>query len=85
MKHARIDYDRFQDPIGAIPTDEPVFILRGQDKHAAAAVAYYAMRLAKDPDVDVQLAATVLKWAREMQDWSVKKTPDTPPAYLRSG
>ncbi len=85
MKHARMDYDRFQDPTGHIPADEPVFLLRGQDKHAAAAVAYYAMRLAKDPDVSVQLAATALKWAREMQDWAVKKAPDVPPAFMRTG
>lgn len=35
MKHARPDYDRIQDPAGIIPEDEPVFLLRGQDRYAA--------------------------------------------------
>lgn len=36
MKHARSDYDHIQDPTGKIPKDEPVFLLRGQDKLAPA-------------------------------------------------
>lgn len=37
MLHAREDYNRFQDPEGLIPDDEPVFLLRGQrqEKHGA--------------------------------------------------
>lgn len=46
MKHAREDYNRFQDPAlsdssllgkGGTPIlkDEPVFLLRAQDKHAS--------------------------------------------------
>lgn len=31
MKHARPDYNRIQDPLGLIPEDEPVFLLRGKD------------------------------------------------------
>lgn len=42
MKHAREDYDRIQDPLGLIPEDEPVFLLRAQDRLACQAVAYYA-------------------------------------------
>lgn len=42
MKHARPDYNRIQDPAGKIPEDEPVFLLRGQDKAAPGAVRAYA-------------------------------------------
>lgn len=42
MKHAREDYDRIQDPDNKIPEDEPVFLLRAQDKTAPAVVAYWA-------------------------------------------
>ena len=31
MRHARTDYERFQDPERLIPDDEPVFLIRGQD------------------------------------------------------
>lgn len=42
MKHARDDYNRIQDPAGKIPEDEPVFLLRGQDRAAPGAVRAYA-------------------------------------------
>ena len=42
MKHARPDYNRIQDPAGKIPEDEPVFLLRGQDRAAPGAVRAYA-------------------------------------------
>lgn len=38
MKHARPDYDRFQDPEGLIPENEPVMIFRGQDVFAPQAL-----------------------------------------------
>lgn len=82
MRHARSDYNRIQDPHEVIPKDEPVFLLRGQDKHAAAAVAYYATRLAKDPDVEPALAMRCLEWSIEMRGWEPKKSPDAPPATI---
>ena len=43
MKHARDDYNsRIQDLAGLIPDDEPVFLLRGQDKCAADTVRWWA-------------------------------------------
>lgn len=45
MKHARDDYNRIQDPSGLIPKDEPVFLLRGQDKLAPGVVLTWAERL----------------------------------------
>ncbi len=89
MRHARTDYDRFQDPAlndpsllgeGSYPiaADEPVFLLRANDKHAAKAVAYYAMRLSQDTEVDPKMASICTEWAAEMARWPKKKTPDMP-------
>ena len=89
MRHAREDYNRFQDPAlenpellgeGSTPVgkDEPVFLLRAQDKHAAATVAYYAMRLAKDKNVDPEMASLCIMWSMFMRDWGTKKSPDMP-------
>lgn len=48
MRHKREDYNgRIVDLQGIIPEDEPVFLLRGKDPHAAKAVAYYAQLLAE--------------------------------------
>ncbi len=42
MKHNRDDYNRrIQDSEGIIPDDEPVFLLRGQDPAAPAALEAY--------------------------------------------
>lgn len=93
MKHARADYDRFQDPAlrkpgllgegsNPIGEDEPVFLLRAWDCHAAATVAFYASLLAQDPKVDPEMAAVCIKWAAEMDRWrpptDFKKSPDMP-------
>ena len=48
MKHARNDYDRIQDPAGLIPADEPVFLLRGQDKLAIKAMEAYNRALVSE-------------------------------------
>ena len=58
MKHAREDYNRIQDPAGKIPENEPVFLLRGQDKFAPATLEFWGTCLAiaadfvqeEDPD-----------------------------------
>ncbi len=92
MIHARKDYDRVQDPALEDPTllgdgstpigkDEPVFLLRAKDRHASAVVAYYAMLLAKDPDVDSEMAKLCLEWSTRMRDWGIErgsKAPDMP-------
>jgi len=59
MIHARTDYDRIQDPAKLIPDDEPVFLLRGQDKLAWIAVWFYAVLawcFAKDRSVAIVLS-----------------------------
>ncbi len=78
MKHARLDYNRFQDPENKILENEPVMIFRAQDRHAAAIVAYAARLYREDPDVDNEMAELVQAHAELMQKWEVKKAPDMP-------
>ena len=68
MKHARPDYNRFQDPAGKIPDDEPVFLLRGQDRCAPYALRAYAafVEMSAGP-ADVVEATRA--WAEEMEKW----------------
>lgn len=80
MRHARPDYDRFQDPAAKIPMDEPVFILRGQDRCAPDAVRAYAAVVAArggDPEI-IKLSRD---WADEMDRYQKQhghKMPDLP-------
>lgn len=73
MKHARDDYNRIQDPAGKIPDDEPVFLLRGQDRAAPGAVRAYAENLEQmggDPVLVRQSRAqadAMERWQREVR------------------
>lgn len=75
MKHAREDYNRIQDPAGKIPDDEPVFLLRGQDKHAADVLRYYAYIVERDGG-DPQIVGNTREHAILMDAWPKKKKPD---------
>lgn len=77
MRHARPDYNRFQDPAGIIPADEPVFLLRGQDELAAEAVDYYAAKV-EAAGGDPAVVKRSREWANEMRRWPVQKMPDLP-------
>jgi len=80
MKHARQDYDRIQDPAGLIPEDEPVFLLRGQDKFAPELLRQWAHMLLDDGGSGV-MAEMVMKHSFVMSKWQVdhkKKRPDLP-------
>lgn len=77
MKHARDDYDRIQDPAGIIPDDEPVFLLRGQDKIAAETVRFYAQRTI-DHGGDPVIARAAFDQAKRMEKWPKKKLADLP-------
>ena len=80
MKHARKDYDRIQDPQKLIPEDEPVFLLRAQDKFAPKLVALWAL-LAVEDGVDIKMVKMVRNHAEEMNAWQKvngAKTPDLP-------
>jgi hypothetical protein len=87
MKHARKDYqERIQDSAGIIPADEPVFLLRGQDKLAPGIVDEWATQLAmsfktpysKDRMAMVQAARGQAKLMREWQEKHGSKIPDMP-------
>ncbi len=69
MIHARQDYN--EGKMDSIPKDEPVFLLRAQDKTAAAAVRYWAnmQPLGKMQDM-------AFDHARLMDEWPVKKQAD---------
>lgn len=75
MRHARDDYNRFQDPSGKIPEDEPVFLLRGQDRIAWHVVKIYAY-CAELSGCSPVLVQKCRDHAKLMKAWSVKKTPD---------
>lgn len=77
MLHPRKDYARIQDPAGLIPPDEPVFILRAQDKVAARTVrawAEYNIDVGGDP----YLSNMARVHADLMDAWPVKKLADLP-------
>lgn len=75
MRHAREDYNRFQDPARLIPEDEPVFILRGQDKYAARTVNFYA-DLVEENKGSVDVVNATRELANWMRDWPKHKEPD---------
>lgn len=81
MKHARADYERFQDPEGKIGADEPVMLFRAQDKHFCKLVSYYLLLLGKDPDADPEMIKVCAQHIRRAQRWQAEngcKTPDLP-------
>jgi hypothetical protein len=75
MKHARGDYNRIQDPENLIPEDEPVFLIRGQDKIGPDVLRYYAFRNEKVGG-DPIITEMVNKQARLMENWPKKKIAD---------
>ncbi len=76
MRHARPDYDRFQDPLNKIPQDEPVFLLRGQDRFAAETVRHYATLVGNSTEVNLDLVRAVTQLADWMDAWPKHKSPD---------
>jgi hypothetical protein len=76
VKHARDDYDRrIVDLEEKIPADEPVFILRAQDKVAAETVRIWA-NLNEDAGGDPELSRLARNHAIAMDAWPVKKAAD---------
>jgi hypothetical protein len=90
MKHARPDYERFQDPaidnpellgIGSTPIaeDEPVFLLRAKDKHFIPMLMQYLRMIYNDASEEMLDAVNAhIGLAREWQDEHGTKTPDMP-------
>lgn len=75
MQHQRADYQRFQDPEGRIPQDEPVFLIRGQDKVAGDAVRAWA-DLNDRNGGDRELSRQAREQAARMDTWPSKKPAD---------
>ena len=85
MIHARRDYDRFQDPEGKIPADEPVLILRGQDTAAIPALGAYADAL-MELGAEKEMVDAILKHRDLMLTWQAEhgaKVADADKAVLR--
>lgn len=78
MKFTRDDYNkRIIDKARKIPDDEPVFLLRAQDKYAPSTLRFYAKLL--EEDGNLEMAEELKAHARQMIVWqkSVKvKAPD---------
>lgn len=76
MIHAREDYNqRVQDSSNIIPKDEPVFLLRAQDKFAFETVMHWANKCESH---NPELAEHVRNHAMKMKAWPKKKLPDRP-------
>lgn len=78
MRHARPDYERFQDPAGIIPEDEPVFLVRGQDKAAPATLRAWAEEAGR-LGANIDIIALVRQHVDAMEAWQrdqAAKVPD---------
>lgn len=91
MLHARRDYNRIQDPENKIPEDEPVFLLRAQDKLAPELLLDWSKRLRLNGG-NPTMATMVENHAQKMIIWQkVKnsKLPDLDPTsdegYIHQG
>ncbi len=86
MKHARPDYDRFQDPEGLIPEDEPVFLIRGQDVTAPLVLEFWAS-VAQAKGAKPNIIAVVREHAEDMRRWQDNhcKVPDMPEEIIQAG
>lgn len=79
MKHTREDYNRrIQDSEGKIPEDEPVFLLRAQDKIAPEVVARW-VELAEYEKADPNIIRAARAQVQAMLVWQYNhgsKVPD---------
>lgn len=80
MKHFREDYNAIQDTTGLlnIPDNEPVFLLRAQDKLAPSLLLRWAAELRLQGG-DSEMARIVEDGAQEMIEWQKdikSKLPD---------
>ena len=75
MLHARKDYDRIQDPDNKIPEDEPVFLLRAQDRISDAVVSYWA-ELNDKYGGDEKMSQMARTQAAKMSLWPNRKLAD---------
>jgi len=77
MRHVREDYERFQDPAGLIPKDEPVFLIRGRDLCAPVTLEHYAS-LVESRGGQKEWIRAVRTQARAMRSWQKTISPKMP-------
>lgn len=75
MKTTKPKYGCIDATVAGIPKEEPVFLLRAQDKHAVAALRFYADRVQADGG-DPNLVSATRQSITEFAAWPVKKAPD---------
>lgn len=80
MKHAREDYSRIQDPANLIPENEPVFLLRGKDVAAPAAIEAWIAEAKKYGAKDdiLEAAEKQVDLMRAYQIEVERQVPDLP-------
>lgn len=83
MIHARPDYNRIQDPEGKIGVDEPVFLIRAQDKSAPEALRFWADENIRNGG-DQAASRLAEQWADKMEAWQ-KMHGAKPADLLQSG
>lgn len=84
MRHARPDYnERIVDLEGRIPEDEPVFLLRGQDRFAPRLLLMWASELRLSGG-DPYMAQTAEAHAQAMIEWQKAHRVKTPDMYQES-
>ena len=71
MIHATGGYN-----IEAIPKDEPVFLLRAQDKFAHLVVRFWCVLATQSGEVATDMVFDAAMHAECMKRWPVKKIPD---------
>ena len=75
MLHTRKDYNRIQDPDNKIPKDEPVFLLRAQDRISDDVVRYWA-ELNDRLGGDETMSQMAREQAVRMSLWPKRKLAD---------
>lgn len=64
-----------RDALREFPEDEPVFLLRARDKHAAETLRYYAKKVYASGG-DWEIVEAVERLAEQMDEWPNHKAPD---------
>lgn len=86
MLHARKDYNRrIQDSENLIPENEPVFLLRAQDKYAPETLRFYAFLVHSSGNCDVGIVSNTLTHANSMQIWQKTKRCKEPDMEIEDG
>lgn len=75
MLHARDDYNNLSQLDKKIPKDEPVFLVRAQDKASAETLRFWA-RKNLELGGDVELSVLAEGHALRMERWHLKKNAD---------